>query len=92
MNSDWLSGISVYEFNDWGVVWDGILNTGKTMDSGASAGGGLQIFFPYQFKADFEIAVPLTCPIALTGDNYLRILFRAYKELLNSPTAKLPHP
>ncbi|MEC7646981.1 MAG: hypothetical protein VX900_01265, partial [Pseudomonadota bacterium] len=55
VNSDWLSGISVYEFNDWGVVWDGILNTGKTMDSGASAGGGLQIFFPYQFKADFEI-------------------------------------
>ena len=47
MNSDWLSGISVYGFEDWVVVRNDTLNTGKTMDSAASAGSGLWIFFPY---------------------------------------------
>ncbi|MBG05134.1 MAG: hypothetical protein CMM59_13780 [Rhodospirillaceae bacterium] len=79
VNSDWLSGISVYGFYDWGVVWNDILNTGKTKDSAASAGGGLRIFFPYQFKADFEIAVPLTRPVASTGDNDLRMFFALIK-------------
>ena len=75
MNSDWLSWISVYGFYVWGVVWNDILNTGKTKDSAASAVGGLRIFFPYQFKADFEIAAPLTRPVALIGDNDLRMFF-----------------
>ena len=79
MNSDWLSGISVYGFYDWGVVWNDILNTGKTKDSAASAVGGLRIFFPYQFKADFEIAVPLTRLVASTGDNDLRMFFALTK-------------
>ena len=46
MNSDWLSGISVCGFLDWGVVWNDIFNAGKTKDSAALAGGGLRIFFP----------------------------------------------
>ena len=79
LNSVSLSGISVYGFNDWGVVWNDILNTGKTKDSAALAGGDLRIFFPYQFKADFEIAVPLTRPVASTGDNDLRMFFALTK-------------
>ncbi len=47
MNSDWLSGISVYGFEDWVVVRNDTLNIGKTMASAASAGSNLWIFFPY---------------------------------------------
>ena len=79
MNSDWLSWIYVYGFYVWGVVWNDILNTGKTKDSAASAVGGLRIFFPYQFKADFEIAVPLTHPVASTDNNDMRMFFAPIK-------------
>ena len=78
VNSDWLSGISVYGFKDWGVVWDGILNTGKTMDSGASAGGGLQIL-PVSIQSRLRDRSSSDPSCRLNRDNYLRIFFALIK-------------
>lgn len=75
IEGEWLSGLSVYGFYDWGAVWNDILNAGETRDSLASSGGGIRMFFNRGLRADIEIAIPLTRPVASTEDNGTRVFF-----------------
>ena len=79
LGKDWLSGFSVYGFFDWGVVWNDILDSGITRDTAASAGGGVRLFFPYDFRADFEVARPLTRPVFTSNGKDTRFFFALTK-------------
>lgn len=75
----WMTGLTVYGFYDWGVVWNDILNTGITRDTATSAGTGLRLFMAYDLRADLELAVPLTRPVASKGDTDPRLFFALTK-------------
>ena len=75
----WISGLSKHGFYDCGFLWYDILNTGITIDTVASTGGGLRLYFPKGIRADLEFEPPLTCPVATTDDNDFRIFFELTK-------------
>lgn len=76
---DWVNGLAIYAFYDWGVVWNDIRGTGITRDTATSSGAGTRLFLAYDFRVDLELAFPLTRPVASKDDNDPRLFFTLTK-------------
>lgn len=63
---DWLPGVQLYGFYDWGAVWNDLSGGGTTRDSLSSAGAGLRFAVLGLVQAGLEVAVPLTRRVGST--------------------------
>lgn len=68
-----IKALQLYAFTDFGMVWDKGIDTAQ--DSLASAGGGVRLNLPYGFRAEAELAAPLTHKPDYNSDAYPRLFF-----------------
>lgn len=72
---DWLPGVQLYGFYDWGAVWNDVPGGGQARDSLSSAGAGLRFGLFSILQSGLEVAVPLTRSVASRESNTPRFFF-----------------